>query len=84
MSMVSILLWLVIQYILKHADVDKTASACFFFVRFDVAAQSEIGNLGRLQLKLELVSYKRNKFGSEESAAAIGKGIARKMPSEKW
>ena len=27
-----------------------------------VAAQSEIGNLGRLQLKLQFVSDKRNKF----------------------
>jgi hypothetical protein len=52
--------------------------------RKPVAAQSEIGNLARLHLKLQFVSDKRNKFRSEESAAAIGKGIARKMPSEKW
>jgi hypothetical protein len=53
-------------------------------IRKTVAPQSEIGNLAGLQLKLQFVSDKRNKFGSEESAAAIGKGIARKMPSEKW
>ena len=31
--------------------------------RKTVAAQSEIGNLGRLQLKLQFISDKRNKFG---------------------
>jgi hypothetical protein len=44
----------------------------------------EIGNLAGLQLKLQFVGDKGDKFRSEESAAAIEKGIARKMPSEKW
>ena len=77
--MVSILPWLVIQYILKYADADKTASACFFFVRFDVAAQSEIGNLRRFQLKLQFVSDKGNEFGIRGFSLGIADSIAENL-----
>ena len=46
--------------------------------RKPVAAQSEIGNLGRLQLKLELVCNKRNKFGIRGFSFGIADGIAEK------
>ena len=51
--------------------------------RKPVAAQSEIGNLGRLQLKLQFVSDQGDKFGSQEIAICIGIGKSGKMPNEK-
>ena len=44
--------------------------------RKPVAAQSEIGNLGRLQLKLQFVSDKRNKFRIGRLSFCIADGIA--------
>ena len=41
-----------------------------------VVPQSEIGNLGRLQLKLELVSDKGNKFRIRGFSLGIADGIA--------
>ena len=46
--------------------------------RKPVAAQSEIGNLGRLQLKLQFVSDKCNKFGIGGFSLGITDGIAEK------
>ena len=46
--------------------------------RKTVAAQSEIGNLGRLQLKLKLVSDKGDEFGIRGFSLGIADGIAEK------
>ena len=46
--------------------------------RKPVAAQSEIGNLGRLQLQLQFVCNKRNKFGICGFSFGIADGIAEK------
>ena len=46
--------------------------------RKTVAAQSEIGNLRRLQLKLELVCDKRNKFGIRGFSLCIADRIPKK------
>ena len=47
------------------------------------STQSEIGNLRRFQLKLQFVSDKRNKFGSQEIAICIGVGKSGKMPRKR-
>ena len=46
--------------------------------RKTVAEQSEIGNLRRLQLKLQLIGYKRNKFRIRGFSLGIADGIAEK------
>ena len=46
--------------------------------RKPIAAQSEIGNLRRLQLKLQFVSDKRNKFRIRGLSLGIADGIAEK------
>ena len=46
--------------------------------RKPVAAQSEIGNLVRLQLKLQFVSNRDNKFGIGRLSLGIADGIAEK------
>ena len=46
--------------------------------RKPVALQSEIGNLRRLQLKLELVRNKGDKFGIRGFSLGIADGIAEK------
>ena len=46
--------------------------------RKPVAAQSEIGNLRRLQLKLQFVSDKGDKFGIRRLSLGIADGIAEK------
>ena len=45
--------------------------------RKPVAPQSEIGNLAGLQLQLEFVSDKCNKFGIRGFSLGIGNGIAK-------
>ena len=42
-----------------------------------IQVQSEIGYFGRLQLKLELVSDKRDKFGLRGFSLGIADGIAK-------
>ena len=44
--------------------------------RKPIAAQSEIGNLRRLQLKLQFVSDKRNKLGIRGFSLGIGNRVA--------
>ena len=44
--------------------------------RKPVAAQSEIGNLGRLQLKLQFVSDKGDEFGIGGFSLGIADGVA--------
>ena len=46
--------------------------------RKPVAAQSEIGNLRRLQLKLQFVSNQGNKFGIRGFSFGVADGIAEK------
>ena len=46
--------------------------------RKTVAAQSEIGNLRRLQLKLQIVSDKGDEFGIRGFSLGIADGIAEK------
>ena len=41
-----------------------------------VAPQLEIGNLGRFQLQLELVSNKRDKFGIRGFSLGVADGVA--------
>ena len=45
-----------------------------------VAAQSEVGNLRRPQLKLQFVSDQGNKFGSQEIAFCVRNGKSGKIP----
>ena len=50
----------------------------FLFVRFNVALQSEIGNLRRLQLKLQFVSDKGDELTVRGFSLGIADGIAEK------
>ena len=47
-------------------------------IRKPVVPQSEIGNLRRLQLKLQFIRNKRNKFGIRGFSLGIADGIAEK------